>query len=127
MDQHAHLSRREREIMDIVYARGKASAAEVLERISDPPSRASVRTLMRILEEKGHLQHYKKGKEFVYLPTRPRERAARSALDRVLNIFYGGSLERAVAAHLAEPRKKVSQDELKRLASLIRQARERGK
>ena len=127
MDEHAHLSRREREIMDIVYARNEASATDVLAAMAEPPSRVSVRTLLRILEEKGHLKHHKKGREFFYRPTRPRAKAGQSALDRVLNTFFDGSLEQAVAVHLANPKAKLSDEELKRLVAMIRQAREKGK
>jgi len=127
MDDHIRLSGREREIMDIVYARGQASASDVLADMADPPSRVSVRTFLRILEDKGHLRHHTRGREFVYLPTRPKEKAARFALDQVLNTFFDGSLEQAVAVHLAKPGANISDDELKRLAALIRQARGKGK
>jgi len=113
--------------MDVVYACGAASVSEVLRRMSDPPARVSVRTLLRILEEKGHLKHTRQGKEFIYRPTRPRARAARSALDRVLSTFFGGSIEQAVAVHLSRRQVKLSDEELRRLEALIRQARERGK
>jgi len=127
MDTHAALSRRERQIMDIVYARGSASATEVLNDMPDAPSRATARTLLRILEQKGHLRHSKQGRQFVYAPIRPRRRAGRSALRRVLSTFFDGSLEQAVAAHLSEPDAKLSKDELARLADLIRRARRKGK
>jgi len=110
--------------MDIIYARGKATASDVLGGMADPPSRTAVRTLLRILEDKGHLTHTKRSREFVYAPTRPRRRAGRSALRRVLNTFFDGSLERAVAAHLLDPGARLSKDELARLTSLIDQARE---
>jgi BlaI family transcriptional regulator, penicillinase repressor len=116
------LSRRERQIMDIVYARSEASASEVWQALPDPPSRTAVRTLLRILEEKGHLRHKKRGREFVYQPTRPRRRAGRSAFRRVLDTFFDGSLEKAVAVHLADPSAKLPADELQRLVELIRQA-----
>jgi BlaI family transcriptional regulator, penicillinase repressor len=127
MDGQVELSRRERQIMDVVYGRGEASATDVLAGIADPPGRAAVRTMLRILESKGHLKHYKKGREFIYQPTRPRGRVARSVLTRVLDTFFSGSIEQALAAHLADPEAKVSSDELHRLAKLIRQAREKGK
>lgn len=127
MDKQTHLSRRERQIMDIVYARGEASATRVLRDMSDPPSRAAVRTILRILEEKGHLRHTKKSREFIYHPVRPRKRAGRSAMKRLLNTFFDGSLEQAVAAHLNDPRANLSADELNRLVELIRQARKKGK
>ncbi len=127
MDGYNRLSRRERQIMDIVYARQSASASDVLEALPDPPSRASVRTFLRILEDKGHLKHRKRGREFVYQPTRPRSRAGRSALRRVIQTFFEGSLEQAVAAHLADRRAQLSRGELARLAELIREARQRGR
>jgi predicted transcriptional regulator len=127
MAQHeTHLSRRERQIMDIVYARGEASATDVLNDLSDPPTRTAVRTLMRILEEKGHLVHHKKGREFIYQPVRPRMRAGLSALQNVVRTFFDGSLEKAVALHLSDPGAKLSDDELKSLAELIREARKKG-
>ncbi len=124
MDEHAQLSRRERQIMDIVYARGEASATQVLEDMHDPPTRTAVRTMLRILEGKGHLEHRKEGREHVYRPTKPRESAGRSALRRVLDTFYEGSLEEAVAAHLTDPKSRPKPDELKRLSTLIRETRQ---
>lgn len=120
------LSRRERQLMNIVYARGRASASEVLADLPDPPSRTAVRTLLRILEEKGHLTHAKRGREFVYKPTRPRKRAARSALRQVLETFFGGSIEQAVAVHLLDPSSEPSPEELERLVELVRQAKDKG-
>ena len=121
------LSRRERQLMDIVFAQGEATALEVLERLPDPPSRTAVRTLLRILEEKGHLRHFQRGREFVYRPTQPRLRAGRSAFQRVLQTFFEGSLERAVAAHLADSSADLTEEELKRLAGLISKARNQGR
>lgn len=121
------LSRRERQIMDIVYARGEASAADVLADMPDPPSRTAVRTLLRILEEKGHLRHRQEGLAYVYQPSRPRRSAGRSALRRVLQTFFDGSLEKAVAVHLGDSEAALSQDELDRLAELIDQARKKRK
>jgi len=121
-----NLSRRERQIMDIIYARGEASATDVLSYMPDPPTRTAVRTMLRILEEKGHLVHKKKGREFIYQPTRARTRAGLSALRRVVQTFFEGSLEKAVAVHLSDPKSDLSEDELKRLADLIRQARKKG-
>jgi predicted transcriptional regulator len=117
------LSRRERQIMDIIYGRGEATAAEVLAAMADPPTKTAVRTLLRILEEKGHLTHVKDGLTHVYRPSRPRGRAGRSALRRVLHTFFDGSLEKAVAAHLDDSAAELSDAELQRLADLIEQAR----
>ena len=122
---HEKLSRRERQIMDVVYARGKASATEVLADLPDPPSRASVRTILRILEEKGHLRHAKRGREFVFEPLEPRKRAGQAAMLRVIRTFFDGSLEKAVGAHLADARSGLSEEELDQVADLIRRARRR--
>ena len=117
------LSRRERQILDVVYALGRASAAEVVTRLPDAPSKTAVRTFLRILEEKGHLVHEEDGRTYVYRPSRPRERAGAGAFRRVLDVFFGGSLEEAVAAHLGESAADLDDAQLKRLAGLIRDAR----
>jgi BlaI family transcriptional regulator, penicillinase repressor len=122
-----HLSRRERQIMEIVFRRGQASALEVWADLPDAPSRTAVRTLLRILEEKGHLKHRQEGLRYVYVPSRPRAVAARSALRGVLQTFFEGSLEKAVAAHLGDSATSLTPQELERLAALIRQARTKGK
>ena len=119
------LSRRERQIMEAVYARGQATASDVLADLPDAPGRTAVRTFLRILEEKGHLRHRKEGREFVYVPTRPRKREGQSALRRVLRTFFGGSLEQALAAHFADPGAELNEEELKKLSELITQARKR--
>jgi predicted transcriptional regulator len=117
------LSRRERQIMDAVYCKGEATATDVLERISEPPTRTAVRTLLRILEDKGHLKHIKRGREFVYQPTHSRASAGKSAFARAIRTFFDGSLERAVAAYLGDPGAEVAPEELRRLSTLIAQAR----
>ena len=117
------LSRRERQILDVVYALGRASAAEVVTRLPDAPSKTAVRTFLRILEEKGHLVHEEDGRTYIYLPSRPRERAGAGAFRRVLDVFFGGSLEEAVATHLGESAADLDDAQLKRLAGLIRDAR----
>src|SRR5262249_48386544 len=119
------LSRRERQIMDIVYRRGRATAVEVHAAMTDAPSRTAVRTLLRILEDKGHLRHKQEGLTFVYEPTRARAREARSALRRLLETFFEGSLEKAVALHLSE-QGPLAPEELDRLADLIRKAKKQG-
>ena len=126
-DELAHLSRRERQIMDVIYRRGRATAAEVLEDLPDPPSNPTIRTLLRILEEKGHLRHTKDGPRYVYAPTRLRREAARSALKRVLRTFFDGSMEKAVAAMLNLTDANVATEELDRVARLIDEARKEGK
>jgi len=122
-----HLSRRERQIMDIIYARKRASVAEVHQSMPAPPSYSSVRALMRILEEKGHLKHKAEGNRYVYLPTRSREAASKSAVRRLLRTFFDGSTERAVAALLAASDAKPTHEELDRLTRLIEKARKEGR
>ena len=126
MDRQTELSRRERQIMDVVYARGEATAAQVGEGLADPPSRTAVRTLLRILEGKGHLKHRREGRQFVYQPTRSRGRAGRSALRRVVDVFFEGSLPGALAAYLSSPGGELTEEERRRLAELIDQARDKG-
>ena len=123
MDFQSQLSRRERQIMDIVYAHGEASISDVLAEIPDPPARGALGRLVAILENKGHLKHYKKGREHIYQPTVPVQKAGPSAMRRVVDTFFGGSLRQAVAAHLAQKDTDISDEELKRLARSIRQAR----
>lgn len=119
------LSRRERQIMDIIYSRGHATAADVMENLPDPPSYSAVRALLRVLEEKGHLRHKQDGQRYVYLPKVARERVKHSALQRVLQTFFDNSTEEAVAALLdISP---LSDEELERMERLIKQAREEGR
>lgn len=127
MSALADLSRRERQIMDALYAKGEATATDVLGTISDPPTRTAVRTFLRILEGKGHLRHIKRGREFVYQPTHSRDSAGKTAFQRALRTFFDGSLEKAVAAYLGDPGAEVSPDELQRLSALINQARRKEK
>ena len=121
------LSRRERQIMDVVYRLGKATVTDVLERLPDPPSYSAVRALMRILEEKGHLSHEQDGPRYVYLPTVPRDAAQQSALSHMVRTFFGGSAEAAVAALLELPENGLSNGELDRLSRLIEEARGQGR
>jgi predicted transcriptional regulator len=124
----SQLSKRERQIMDVIFARGEATISQVLAEVPDPPMRGALRTLLRIMEEKGHLTRRQEGREIFYRPTQARGQAARSAMGRVLDIFYNGSLEKAVAAHLSDAgiRKKMSAEELQRLSDLIEQAKRKG-
>jgi BlaI family penicillinase repressor len=121
------LSRRERQIMDIVYARGEAAAAEVHEALPDAPSYSSVRALLRILEEKGHLKHREDGPRYVFMPTEPRAKASRSALQRVVQTFFDGSLSSAVAALVDGEGGKLSAEELQRIEAIIKNAKARSK
>ncbi len=125
MDKQEQLSRRERQIMDIVYSRKEATVNDVMVDIPDPLLRVTVRTMLRILEEKGHLKHTTRGREFVYRPVRTRRRAGQSAMRRLLDTFFDGSLTEAVAAHMVDAAAELDEAELKRLAALIRKARKR--
>jgi BlaI family penicillinase repressor len=125
MGDSPQLSRRERQIMDVIYGRGSASANDVLLDMADPPSRVSVRTLLRILEDKGHLVHKVRGREFIYEPIRPRKREGQSALRRVLTTFFDGSLTKAVTAHISDPAVELSGEDLNRLEQLVKAARKR--
>jgi predicted transcriptional regulator len=117
------LSRRERQIMDIIYAMGQASVAQVHEALEDRPSYSSVRALMRILEDKEHLKHTAVGNRYVYMPTRSRKDASRSAIRRLLRTFFDDSAEQALAALLESSESTRMQDELDRMAELIDNAR----
>src|SRR5262245_14092398 len=122
-DTQRHLTRRERQIMDVIYARGRATAAEVLEGIPDPPGNSTVRTLLRLLEEKGQLRHEEVGARYVYFPTVPREKARRSALRNVIDTFFNGSTEDAVATLLDLHDARRGRLELDRLSKLIENAK----
>ncbi len=121
------LSRRERQIMDTIYALGQASAVQVLEALPDPPGLSSVRKLILILEEKGHLRHVQEGQHFLYLPTHPRQAAAKSAMRQVLQTFFGGDLETAVATLLSEAETELTDDEAVRLSAMIEGAKGSGR
>ncbi len=121
------VSRRERQIMDIMYARGEATPAQVVADMPDAPSKTAVRTLMRILEEKGHLTHRQEGMSYIYRPSRPKKPAGQSALRQVVRTFFGGSIQEALAAHLADESVQLPADELEKLAALIRKARKEGR
>ncbi|MDJ0908816.1 MAG: BlaI/MecI/CopY family transcriptional regulator [Woeseiaceae bacterium] len=116
------LSRRERQIMNVLYKREQASVAEIADGMPEPPTDTAIRTHLRILEEKGHVRRQREGRKHVYRPAVSRQRAARAALSGVLSTFFDGSLGEAVATHLADPRSDVDDDELKRLRKLIRDA-----
>jgi len=121
------LSRRERQILDIVYRLGRASAAEVQSELPDPPSYSAVRATLRIMEEKGHLRHRQEGPRYLYEPTTSLRKVRRSALQRVVETFFDGSSEDAFAALLDMPDAKLQSDELARLEKLIREARKKGR
>jgi predicted transcriptional regulator len=125
MAQTEQLSRRERQIMDVIYARGQATAAEVAAALPDPPSYSAVRALLRILEQKGHLRHEEDGPRYVFLPTVSRDRARRSALRNLVRTFFDGSPAQAAAALIDQA--DLSDDEMGRLAELIDRARKEGR
>ena len=121
------LSRREREMMNLIFRSGKATATEVMEGMSDPPSYSAVRATLRVLEQKGHLRHQHDGARYVYTPTVNRERARISALDQLLNTFFDGSAASVVATLLERSKDEMSADELENLSELIAQARKEGR
>ncbi|HEV8400900.1 MAG TPA: BlaI/MecI/CopY family transcriptional regulator [Gemmatimonadales bacterium] len=126
-EPNAQLSRREREIMDVIYRSGRATAADVMENLTDPPSYSAVRALLRVLEDKGHLRHEEDGPRYVFVPTVPRERARQSALRQLVHTFFDGSTEQAVAALLDLSSTRLSDEELDRLRDLIADARKEGR
>jgi predicted transcriptional regulator len=126
MAQHSDgLSRRERQIMDVIYARGHATAAEVTAALPDPPSYSAVRALLRILEQKGHLRHEEDGPRYVFLPTVSRDRARKSALRNLVRTFFDGSPAQAAAALIDQA--DLSEADVARLAAMIEKARKEGR
>ena len=125
-EPHLDLSRRERQIVDILYTQGRATAAEVQSALPDPPSYSAVRAMLRILEEKGHVRHELDGPRYVYLPTVARDRARHSALKHMVQTFFDGSAEQVISALLDSSDTRLSTRELDRLAKLIDQARGNG-
>lgn len=120
------LSRREREILDILHRQGRATGAEILAALPNSPSYSAVRSVLRILVAKGHARHEEEGKRYVYLPTQPRPAAAQSALHGVLQTFFGGSLTDAVKTFLSDTDARLTEAELSELAALIEQTRATG-
>ena len=123
---HAVLTRRERQIMDILFRRGRATAAEVMEELPGEPSYSTVRTQLRVLEEKGHVRHEDDGVRFVYMPAVARHAARKSALRHLLDTFFDGSPEKAVAALLGGEGSKLTTEQLERIAGMIDKARKDG-
>ena len=121
------LSRREREMMNIIFARGRATATEVMEGMADPPSYSAVRATLRVLETKGHLKHQHDGTRYVYIPTVNRERVRLSALDQLLTTFFDGSAANVVATLIERQKGNMSDEELDRLSQLIDEARKEGR
>jgi predicted transcriptional regulator len=122
---HADLSRRERQIMDVVFRRGLATAAEITGDLPDPPTSTAVRTMLRILEDKGYLTHEQEGVRYVYRATLDREKARESVITHVIKTFFNGSAEQAMATLIDRSGSDLTDDELARLASLIDKARKR--
>lgn len=121
------LSRRERQIMDILYQRGKASAAEVRGAMQDPPSYSAVRAMLRVLEEKGHVKHESEGLKYVYLPSVGRDKAKRSAVKHLLDVFFPDSPDQVVAALLDVSGKRITNEELDRMTRMIEKAKKEGR
>ncbi|MEM1069769.1 MAG: BlaI/MecI/CopY family transcriptional regulator [Planctomycetota bacterium] len=115
------LSRREREILELIYRLGECTANEIVESLDDELANATVRTHLRSLEAKRAVKHVRSGKQFVYRPVVPRKNAASSAFQKVLDVFFGGSVEDALAAHLADPKTSLSDADVKRLQRLLKQ------
>jgi predicted transcriptional regulator len=120
---HSALTRRERQIMDILYRRGRATAGEVMADLSGNPNYSTVRTQLRVLEEKGHVTHQEEGLRYVYAPALPRSSARKSALRHLVDTFFDGSAEGAVAALLGGEGSKLSEDQLERIADLVKKSR----
>jgi BlaI family transcriptional regulator, penicillinase repressor len=127
MSTEPHLSRRERQIMDVLHQHSRATAAEVQSALPDPPGYSAVRALLRILEGKGHVKHLKEGARYVYKPRVSRETARRSALKRLVSTFFAGSVTQAVAALLEQADTRFSASELQKLEHMIEQARKEGR
>ena len=122
-----HLSRRERQIMDLLYQGGRLTAAEVHQRLPDAPSYSAVRALLRVLEQKGHVRHQEEGLRYVYLPRLTRDKAKRSALRHLVETFFDGSRGQAAAALLDGSAGDLSEKELERIAGLVEKARREGR
>src|SRR5689334_14687681 len=123
---HSKLSRRERQIMDILYRDGRATAAEVMSQLSGSPNYSTVRTQLRVLEEKGHVKHETEGTRFIYSPTVPRHAVRQPALKHLVDTFFGGSPEKVLTALIGNEGSRLSDEELDRLAQLIEKARKGG-
>ena len=124
---HAALSKRERQIMDILYRRGRATAGEVMDQLAGDPSYSTVRTQLRVLEDKGHVRHEEEGLRYVYMPAVPRHAARKSALRHLVDTFFDGSAEKVVAAVLGGESARLTDEELTRIAELVAKARKEGK
>jgi predicted transcriptional regulator len=124
-DPQLDLSRRERQIMDVIYRRGSATAAEITTELPDPPTSTAVRTMLRILEDKGHIAHTRDGVRYVYKAVVDREKARESVMTHVVRTFFNGSAEQAIATLIDKSGPQLTDDELGRLAAMIEKARKR--
>ena len=118
----SEFSRRENQILDILFEAEEATATQIREAMDDAPADATVRTILRILEEKGAVTHRREGKKYVYRPRKRKSSAGKSAMRHVLNVFFEGSLENALAAHFADPKTKLDKEEIEKLRQLIEDA-----
>lgn len=123
MKNNPHLSRREREVMDIIFARGEATLSQILDEMESPPTRPALRSILTILEGKGHLTHRQDGREFIYQPVHSREEVGQSTLSRVIGTFFDGSLTQAMAAYLSHPQTQLSADEVAELRRFLDEAK----
>ncbi len=121
-----NLSRRERQVMDLIFEHKQLTAQEVMEKMADPPGYATVRSILRILEEKGHLQHSKSGRQFVYTAIASTEKVRQKSLNHVLKTFFGGSLKEAVSTFLEQSDTDLSEEELDELTNIIEAAKKKG-
>jgi BlaI family transcriptional regulator, penicillinase repressor len=127
MKSQKNLSRRERQIMDVIYSLGEATAQQVLEKLPNPPGYSAVRAMLRILEEKGHLNHKPDGPRYIFRPTLSTDEARRTAMKHMLQVFFAGSTEKAVSALLDISEEPLGEEEYRRLVELIRQAHHEGR
>lgn len=126
MSKPTQLSRRERQIMDIMFARGEATVRQIQAELPDPPTDMAVRRMLHILEEKGHLKRRQEGREVVYFASQSKQRAGASALKHVIDTFFGGAVDEALAAHLAK-KEVVTPEQLARMKEIIKQAQTKGR
>jgi predicted transcriptional regulator len=126
-DASTALTRRERQIMDIIYRLGRATASEVREEMIDPPSYSAVRALLRLLDEKGHVSHFNDGPRYVFVPTTSKSTAGQTALERLMATFFGGSVERLVSTLLDARSEELSETELDRIAAMVEAAKKEGR
>ncbi len=125
MTKLQNLSRRERQIMDLLFQNGQMTAREVTDQITDAPSYTTVRTLLRILEEKGHLKHFKSGKQYVYQPVNEPQKVRQTSLQHLLKTFFGGSITEAVATFINHPDTQLSEAELTELEQIVKDAKDK--